>query len=291
MGALDTVDVTGELARRFLREHRLQLDALLVVRITELQSGGDGFQERRGGHPPLRELAELLTVTPETIRRDLTSLERRGLVRRAHGGAIPIERSVVSAALADRNELLATEKLAIATAALEELPEAGSIIIDAGTTTIRFAELIPRDRRLTVVTHSLPIAMALSEKPNIELLMLGGSVRPNSRAAVGTWTHQMVSMVSVDIAFISVNGITPERGLTTNDIAEAAVKLALIKAAKRSIVLADHSKFGREEFGRIAPIAAIDTIITDSGANGDLVLEIEAAGAEVVQAGLRRAVA
>ena len=248
-------------------------------------------QARTHGRVDVRELAELLTVTPETIRRDLTSLERRGLVRRAHGGAIPIERSVVSAALSDRNELLAKEKLAIATAALEELPEDGFILIDAGTTTIRFAELLPANRSLTVVTHSLPVAMAVSEKPNIELLLLGGSVRSMSQAAVGTWTHQMVSMVSVDIAFLSVNGITPERGLTTNNLAEAAVKLAFIKAAKRSIVLADHSKFGREEFGRIAPIAAIDTIITDCDVDSGLVFEIEAAGAEVVQAGQRRAVA
>ncbi len=248
-------------------------------------------QARSNGRVDVRELAELLKVTPETIRRDLTSLERRGLVRRAHGGAIPIERSVASIVLADRNELLASEKLAIATAALEELDDGSSIIIDAGTTTIKFAELLPTDRALTVVTHSLPVAMALSEKPNLELLLLGGSVRSSSRAAVGTWTHQMVSMVSVDIAFLSVNGITPERGLTTNNIAEAAVKLSFIKAAKRSIVLADHSKFGREEFGRIAPLGAIDMIITDSGVNNEFVVEVEAAGAEVIQAGQNRAVA
>ncbi len=248
-------------------------------------------QARANGRVDVRELAELLTVTPETIRRDLTSLERRGLVRRAHGGAIPIERSVASIVLDDRNEHLAAEKLAIATAALEVLEDGSSIIIDAGTTTIKFAELIPTDRPLTVVTHSLPVAMALSEKPNVELLLLGGTVRSSSRSVVGTWTHQMVSMVSVDIAFLSVNGISPERGLTTNNIAEAAVKLAFIKAAKRSIVLADHTKFGREEFGRIAPLGAIDIIITDSGVNREFVVEVEAAGAEVIQAGQNRAVA
>jgi DeoR family transcriptional regulator, fructose operon transcriptional repressor len=129
------------------------------------------------------------------------------------------------------------------------------------------------------------VAIALASHENIELHVLGGTVRPSSRAAVGTWTHQMVSMVSVDVAFLSVNGITPERGLTTHNIAEAAVKSAMIKAARRSIVLADHTKFGREEFGRIAPLAAIDTIITDTGANPDLIAEVEAAGADVVFAG------
>lgn len=248
-------------------------------------------QARANGRVDVRELADLLDVTPETIRRDLTSLERRGLVRRAHGGAIPVERSVMSAAVSEREELLTTEKLAIATAALEEIPDGGSIIIDAGTTTIGFAKLLPAGRNLTVVTHSIPVAIALSDRDDIELLVLGGSVRQSSRAAVGTWTHQMVSMVSVDVAFLSVSGITPERGLTTHNIAEAAVKTALIKAAKRSIVLADHTKFGREEFGRIAPLGAIDTIITDSGVNQDLVIEIEAAGPDVIHAGNRHPVA
>lgn len=248
-------------------------------------------QARANGRVDVRELAELLNVTPETIRRDLTSLERRGLVRRAHGGAIPVERSVMSSPVSAREELFTAEKLAIATAALEEIPDGGSIIIDAGTTTIGLAKLLPAGRSLTVVTHSLPVAMALSDRDDIELLVLGGSVRQSSRAAVGTWTHQMVSMVSVDVAFLSVSGITPERGLTTHNIAEAAVKTALIKAAKRSIVLADHTKFGREEFGRIAPLGAIDTIITDAEANRDLVVEIEAAGPDVLFAGNRHAVA
>ncbi|MHA6667289.1 DeoR/GlpR family DNA-binding transcription regulator [Homoserinimonas sp. A447] len=242
-------------------------------------------QARSNGRVDVRELAELLEVTPETIRRDLTSLERRGLVRRAHGGAIPVERITITRAVSDRNEILADEKMAIATAALEELPDGGSIIIDAGTTTIKLAELLPLDRQLTVVTHSIAVAIALADRENIELHVLGGTVRSSSRAAVGTWTHQMVSMVSVDVAFLSVNGITPERGLTTHNIAEAAVKSAMIKAARRSIVLADHSKFGREEFGRIAPLAAIDTIITDAAVNRDLITEVEAAGPDVVLAG------
>jgi len=89
----------------------------------------------------------------------------------------------------------------------------------------------------------------------------------------------------VDVAFISVNGLTPERGLTTTNMAEAAVKTALIKAARRTVVLADHTKFGREEFGRVAPLAAVDTVITDDGVNVDLVLDIEAAGTQVLWPG------
>ncbi|MAT17103.1 MAG: D-beta-D-heptose 1-phosphate adenosyltransferase [Leifsonia sp.] len=239
------------------------------------------------GRVDVRDLAEQLQVTPETIRRDLTSLERRGLVRRAHGGAVPIERASLSHTVPERETVQSAEKTAIAYAALAEVPDSGSILIDAGTTTIRLAESLPRDRRLTVVTHSLPVAMALTDRREIELHFLGGMLRGDSLSAVGTWTHQMIGMVAVDVAFLSVNGITPERGLTTSNLAESAVKSAMIRAARRTVVLADHRKFGREEFSRIAPLAAVDTIITDEGVNLELVAEVEAAGTDVIRAALQ----
>ncbi|QSB22774.1 DeoR/GlpR family DNA-binding transcription regulator [Curtobacterium sp. 24E2] len=242
-------------------------------------------QARAQGRVDVKDLAELLEVTPETIRRDLTSLERRGLVRRAHGGAIPVERITIHPGVGDRGGINQAEKMVIAEAALEELPENGSVMIDAGTSTICLAEMLPTDRGLTVVTHSLPVAMAVAmavaNRPGIDLHLLGGNIRSDSLAGVGTWTHQLIGMVSVDVAFVSINGITPERGLTTHNMAEAAVKSAMIKSARRSILLADHTKFGREEFGRVAPLAAIDTIITDPAVNLDLVREVEAAGTEV----------
>jgi len=239
---------------------------------------------RTRGRVDVRDLAEQLDVTPETIRRDLTSLERRGLVRRAHGGAVPIERASLSRGTGERETIQAAEKNAIAAAALAELAEGTSVFIDAGTTTLRLAELIPDDLALTVVTHSLPVAMALAAKPATAVHLLGGQFNHETLSSVGTWTHQMIGMVSVDIAFVSVNGITPERGLTTGDLAEAAVKSAMIRASRRTVVLADHSKFGREEFGRIAPLAAVETIITDSGVNPELASEAEAAGPIVVRA-------
>lgn len=241
---------------------------------------------QRKGRVDVRDLAEQLQVTPETIRRDLTSLERRGLVRRAHGGAVPIERAALRHSVPERETVQAAEKAAIALAALAEVPEAGSILVDAGTTTIRLAECLPRDRRLRVVTHSLPVAMSLSGRPEIELHLLGGMVHGDSLSGVGTWTHQMMGMVAVDVAFLSVDGITPERGLTTTDLAESAVKSAMIRAARRTVVLADHRKFGREEFSRIAPLAAVDTIITDEGVNPELAAEVEAAGTDIVLAPL-----
>jgi DeoR family fructose operon transcriptional repressor len=172
----------------------------------------------------------------------------------------------------------------IAKAALAELPDGGSIIIDAGTTTILLAGLLPDDVELTVVTNSITAAGILAVKPNIQLHLLGGHVRTQTLAAVGPWTSESLASVSVDVAFMGINGITAERGLTTPDIDEARIKSALMAAARRTVVLADHSKFGREDFANVAPLSAVDTVISDSGLDAELALEIELAGVDVVLA-------
>ena len=237
---------------------------------------------RSFGRVEVAGLARDLAVTPETVRRDLTALERRGALRRVHGGAIPVERLGFEPGVADREGHAAREKDLIARAALEELPDGGSIILDAGTTTARLAELLPTDRELTVVTHSIPVAALLTARPNISLHLLGGTVRSRTLAAVGEWTRAQVSELFVDVAFLGTNGVSIERGLTTPDVAEARVKKSLIEAARRVVVLADHSKFGREDFARVAPLSLVDTIITDSGIDRELADDLETAGPRMV---------
>ena len=239
---------------------------------------------RLDGRVEVKELADSLDVTPETVRRDLTALERRGLLRRVHGGAIPVERLGIEPAVADREGRMAGQKERIAKAALDELPDGGAIILDAGTTTIRLAELLPTDRELTVVTNALPIAILLATRTNIALQLLGGMVRGRTLAAVGPWAERSVQDVYADVVFLGTNGLTTERGLTTPDLAEAGVKRALVAAARRCVVLADHTKIGRAEFAQISPLSAVDTLVTDSGLEPDLVDEIESAGPRVVRA-------
>ncbi|MET0863874.1 MAG: DeoR/GlpR family DNA-binding transcription regulator [Nakamurella sp.] len=239
---------------------------------------------RSAGRVDVNGLADLFEVTPETIRRDLTGLERRGVLRRVHGGAIPVERLAMELPVDQRFGQNAAQKDRIAKAALEQLPENGSIIIDAGTSTVRFADLLPADREFTVVTHGLPIAGLLAERPNITLHLVGGQVRGGTLAAVGSWAEREYAGVFADVAFAGTNGVTAARGLTTPDIAEAAVKRALMRSARRTVVLADHSKFGREEFAHVADLSEVDTIITDSEVDADMVQEIEEAGPEVIRA-------
>lgn len=239
---------------------------------------------RAEGRVDVTALADELDVTPETIRRDLTALERHGLVRRVHGGAIPVERLGFEPGIADREGLLAGEKERIAKAALDELPDGGAVIFDAGTTTVRLAELLPADRELTVVTHALPVATVLATRPGITLHLVGGTVRGRTLAAVGTWAVQALADIHADVAFVGTNGLSVEHGLTTPDLAEAAVKRALVTNARRTVVLADHTKLGRVDFAHVVPLSAVDTLVTDTGAEPELVDEIEAAGTRVVRA-------
>jgi len=179
---------------------------------------------------------------------------------------------------------MSAQKERIAKAALDELPDGGSIIIDAGTTTAHLARLLPTDRELMVVTHALPIANLLVSWPNVTLCMLGGIVRPRTLAAVGDWTRHNLADVFADVAFIGTNGLSAARGLTTPDQSEAAAKRAMIKAARRSVVLADHTKIGVDHFSRFADLSDIAAVITDDGLDPETAAEIEALGPEVVLA-------
>ena len=239
---------------------------------------------RAGGRVEVATLATDLGVTTETVRRDLTTLERHALLRRVHGGAIPIERLGFEPALAARDSVLTAEKERIARLALAELPDEGSILLDAGTTTARLADALPADRELVVLTNALPIAMSLSIRPNITVLMVGGRVRGRTQAAVDAWALHALADSYVDVAFIGTNGISPERGLTTPDTTESAVKRAMIGAARRSVVLADHTKVGQDHLSRFAALDEIDTLITDSGLDAQVADELRSRGLKVLLA-------
>lgn len=229
-------------------------------------------------------LAEEFAVTTETIRRDLTALERAGVLRRVHGGAIPVERLGFEPALATRDEVMTAEKERIAKAALAELPEDGSIIIDAGSTTGRLVRIFPSDRELTVIVNSPPLATALATRPNLTVIMLGGRVRGRTLATVDDWALRPLANLNVDVAFMAANGCSVSKGLMTPDPAEAAIKRAMIKAAQRSVLLVDHTKFTNTYLATFASMSEIDVVISDTGLDPAIATELAAAGLEVVRA-------
>ncbi|MBB2988476.1 DeoR/GlpR family DNA-binding transcription regulator [Terracoccus luteus] len=239
---------------------------------------------RQDGRVEVTALADDLGVAAETVRRDLTALERRGSLRRVHGGAIPVERLEVEPTLATRFSRLADVKRRIAARALDELPAGGSVILDAGSTTQAVAELLPTDLQLTVITNSLSAAATLSANPGVTLYLLGGRLRGTTGAAVGDWALSPLADVVVDVAVVGTNGISVARGLTTPDQSEALVKKAMVAAARKCVVLTDSSKTGDDHLHRFAQVADVDVVITDADIDDDVAAELRAAGPEVVTA-------
>ncbi len=236
------------------------------------------------GRLSVAAIAEQFDVTTETVRRDLSVLERMGLLRRVHGGAVPASSlAVIESGLGERDQANTAQKELVAKAALEQLPPpGGTVLLDAGSTTGRFASLLPRDHRLTVITHAVPIAARLAVHPQIELHLLPGRVRTTTQAAVGADTVTALHHLRVDVAFLGTNGITVEHGLSTPDHDEAAAKRAMVGAARRVVCLTDASKVGSEAAIRFAALEEVDVVVTDSGIDAESRKAFEAAGPEVV---------
>ncbi len=236
------------------------------------------------GRMSVAQLASEYDVTTETVRRDLSALEELGLVRRVHGGAVPATAlTSLEYGLAERDVARVAEKELIARSALALLPPAGgSIVIDAGSTTGRLAQGLPRDRRLVVYTHSVPVAARLAVNPAVELHLLPGTVRATTQAAVGPETVTALGQLRVDLAFLGTNGVTVGHGFSTPDSTEAATKRAIVGAARRVVVLADATKVGVESTVRFAATDEVDALLTDSEIDDVQRKELDAAGVEVV---------
>ncbi|HEX4208625.1 MAG TPA: DeoR/GlpR family DNA-binding transcription regulator [Ktedonobacteraceae bacterium] len=255
-----------------------------VARRTELI-----LQElRQHGRVSAETLSKQLTVNSSTIRRDLEKLERQNLLRRIHGGAVPVDTLSYSAYQNDLTfqknmvELL-DEKTRIAQAALSLLQSGDTIALSPGTTTtilargIRYAQL----QNLTVVTNALNIAMELNGVPGINLTVAGGILLPDFFALVGPLAEQSLSQMYVSKAFIGVNGLHPEHGLTSPNQLEALTHRVTLQRAQCTIVLADHTKLGRVSLHSIAPISAMHTLITDTDAPCDLLADLKNQGIDV----------
>lgn len=237
------------------------------------------------GRVSVVDLARRFDVTTETVRRDLDLLEGSGALRRVHGGAVRIERpSTAEASLPERELRRGEAKAAIARRAVSAVPARGSVFVDAGTTTASVArELVPllAESRLEVVTHALTVGAVLAGAPDVSLTLIGGRVRGLTAAAVGADTVRAIESLRPDIAFLGTNGLSSGFGLSTPDPDEAAVKSAIVRAARTVVVVADADKLGRELLVSFAPLSAIDVLVTDAAPPADLAAALSDAGVEV----------
>lgn len=226
----------------------------------------------------VKDLCTTLEASEATIRRDLTILEEEGKLERTHGGAMLSSPGKLDQeeSYQQKESRYTTQKRDIAQKAFEYLKDNDSIVVDAGTTTFELARLIGQSSlKITVVTNSTILAAELSGNANLELITLGGKVRLNTQATVGSIAIHTMRQFNVNKAFIAANGVSPDQGLTTPDLEEAAVKNAMINAAAERFVLADHTKFNRVALCQIAPLSMIDIIITDRDIDPNVVTAYE----------------
>lgn len=242
---------------------------------------------RADGAVRVADLVTSLDVSDMTVRRDIAELARRGLVRRVHGGAVDATHAAHEPGFRAKSLLAADAKRAIAHAALDHVTPGGAIALSAGTTTHVLARLVAEAshlRPLTVVTNSLPAAEVLHrpEDPTLTVVLTGGTRTP-SDALVGPVATRTLGGLKVDVTFLGVHGIDLEAGLTTPNILEAETDRALVACARRTVVLADHTKWGAVGLSRIVDLADVSVVVCDDGLSPEAADDLrEAVGTLVV---------
>jgi DeoR/GlpR family transcriptional regulator of sugar metabolism len=227
------------------------------------------------------DLAAAFDVSPDTVRRDLRELDQAGLLRRVHGGALP--RRGDTDPLPVRARRAPEAKASIARRAARIVGDGQVVVLDGGTTTLEVAKALPERLQATVVTNSLPIALTLTDRPRIEVLVVGGNLRPRSRVTVGAAAVATLASVRADVLFLGVCGLHPEIGVSIEDAEEREGKRAMIAGAAEVVGLADHDKLGTALPFVVAPMSAVTTLVTDATDEGELA-PYRALGIEVLPA-------
>ncbi|MGO1235958.1 DeoR/GlpR family DNA-binding transcription regulator [Microbacterium gubbeenense] len=221
---------------------------------------------RERGAVSTAELGELLDLPAAALRRDLRKLEAEGSVRRGYGMVYPVEttRYETSLALREASDSDERRRIARATAEIVDdwLDDNSTLFIDEGRTTLLAAAHLRCDRRLTIVTPSLPAAVELASTADHEILLLGGRVRARTLGTVDYWARDMLSGFAIDVAMLGSNGISQQQGLTTPDPAVSAIKSMAVRVSRKRIVAAEHTKFGVHSFARFATMSDIETFVT-----------------------------
>ncbi len=209
------------------------------------------------------ELVDYFNVSSSTIRNDLKDLASANLLIRTHGGAIVKSQTGFELKSKQKVDQNLEAKQKIAKLALGLIEDGDTILMDSGTTTLELAKQLRQIRDLSVVTNCLLIAMVLEKIETVEVIMMGGLLRKGFHCTVGLSGRDILSGLTVDKAFMGLNGFTVERGASTPNISHAEIKKAMIKIAKKVVVLCDSSKFGRDSFAQFASLDDIDTLVSD----------------------------
>jgi len=215
------------------------------------------------GRARIGELAEAFGVTEPTIRKDLSALQERGLLKRTHGGALAVH-PIIDRELAGRRGSHESDKEAIAAACVRLMRDGDSVFLDSGTTVEAIARKLAGDNglRLSVLTSSIGVATALADVPTLDCVLLGGQLRRVDGAVVGDLALENLQRFTFSTAFLGVSGFS-ELGISVGSLAEASLKSAAIERARRVVLAIDHSKVGATDFARISDLDPVDVVVMD----------------------------
>ncbi len=210
----------------------------------------------------VQELCSLFQVSESTVRRDLSELENRNLLKRTHGGAVYLQPVGFEPTYREKEDRYRSEKAKIAKKAAEFIQEGDTLIIDAGTTTLYLTQELTQFKELTIITNSIVLLQKLSSCKGLQVMSTGGILRENTMALVGPGAEDSLDRFRVDKAFMATNGFDLQMGFTTPNLLEASTKQKMMRVAEQVYVLADHSKAGHVSFAKFGTLADVDGLIT-----------------------------
>lgn len=228
-------------------------------------------------------LSTLLGVSKVTIRSDLETLQRQGLLRRTRGGAVRPLADHAELPLEETRKQRALEKRRIGAHAASLIAEGDTVFLDVGSTTTEVARsLSPLLRGVTVVTNGLNIASELEAHPNVTVVVTGGTLRRLQHSLVNPFGMRLIEAIHADKLFLGCNGVSETAGITNRNLEEAEIKRRMVANAREVYVLADHSKLGEVSTAAVAPLSSVRQLITDRGGPAARVQALRATGLNVV---------
>lgn len=237
---------------------------------------------KKTGTVNIQELSDLMQVSGVTIRKDLKILEDKNLLFRTHGGGSINNPYAIERPINEKEFINAEEKQSIAKAALSLIKQNDSIMIGSGTTVFELARALHPTKQVTVITPAVKVTLELSNRPNVEVLQLGGLIRQNSSSVAGSYAEYILENISCGILFIGVDGIDFDFGLSISNLTEAGLNQKMISTAQSVAILADHTKFGKRGIGKICDLDQVQYIVTDSRVSPETVKSLEDRGIKVI---------
>lgn len=237
---------------------------------------------KEDGKVNILELIDLMEVSGVTIRKDLKLLEDKNLLFRTRGGGSINNPYANERTINEKALINADEKQKIAKVALSLIKANDSISIGSGTTVFELTRYLHPNKNLTVITPALKVGLELSNRPNIEVLQLGGVIRSNSSSVAGSYAERILEEISIGVLFLGVDGIDLDFGFSITNLSEATLNQKMIAMAQTVVIMADSTKFERRGLGKICGFEHVDYIITDDKVSNDLVNQIEEKGVKVI---------